>query len=173
MNQEQLLAKRDELVQEPHLGELELYRTPMTARGRAIYFGAPVAFIAVVVALYQTFTGHAISESDWIVVIASIFLVLILFYVIIALQNRTYVYAYTSGLVCFRGSKGRVIPWDEISKVWIQRNDEWKDTLIIDLNDYTRIKFPNFSSRGSASDEALKKFIEEKMRTRRAFPHGE
>ena len=52
MNQKQLLAKRDELAQEYHLGELELYRTPQTPRELAIGLAMGGLALLVFIPLY-------------------------------------------------------------------------------------------------------------------------
>lgn len=77
MNQEQLLAKRDELARENQLGELELYRTPMTFGGQLACLGwnrrrmvMKVKMVAVVVGiilLLSALTGCSDIQKGYII----------------------------------------------------------------------------------------------------------
>ena len=169
MNQDQLLAQRDGLAQAYHLGELELYCTPMTAKEWWTILAVttlvsslatmPFLFVATLLMYHSLSPGIALL-SMVIPTAAPIFVVFcFIVYVIYSRTDQTSVYVYTSGLVCLRRGEGRVVHWEEIRKVWIQGDE----TLVAELNDATRIRFPFLPSRGSARNNALQKFIEEKM----------
>jgi hypothetical protein len=160
MNQEQLLAQRDELVREYHLGELELYRTPMPARERAIIAAVGFGFCLVLGIIADLLSQ---DQFDLAILIGVIAVGVCIWYALDFL-NRTPVYVYTNGLVFVRRSGGRVVHWEEIRKMEIDRDSEGSfETLFVELNDNTRICFPESRSRGSASNKALQMFIEEKM----------
>jgi len=176
MNQEQFLAQRDKLAQENHLGELELYCTPLTSRERAIFAAVFFGLFLVIGAFFalesifnrQDTVPLFIPGFALLVVLFSLFISLMTF-VFISPFGLTSVYIYTNGLVCLRRSGGRVVHWEEIRKVWIE-DSEPPPTLFAELNDDTRFQFPSETgfwflarSRGSASNRALQKFIEEKM----------
>lgn len=158
----QLLAKRDELVREYHLGELELYRTPMPARKRAIIAAVGFGFclvLGIIVSLSQDQFDLATTA-----ILIGVFAVGACIWYALDFLNRTSVYVYTNGLVFFRRGGGRVVHWEEIRKVEIDRDSEGSfETLFVKLNDNTSICFPESRSRGSASNNALQMFIEEKM----------
>jgi hypothetical protein len=170
MNQEQLLAQRDELVREDHLGELELYCTPKKSKERAKFTAGVSAMVLgfslvlfVIVALFLILSGQTLDLSLFSLPAFLILVAICIWYVLSLFTNRTSVYVYTNGLVCLRRSGGRVVHWEEIRKVEIYWDSEGFDTLFVELNDNTRIQFPESRSQGSASNEALRKFIEEKM----------
>jgi len=174
MNQEQLLAQRDELAQENHLGELELYCTPLTSRERAIVAAGVFGLTLVIGAVELISSQQDIDIAAFAIIVVLMALVFslttfITTSIFISLGDLTSVYVYTNGLVCLRRSGGRVVHWEEIRKVWIE-DSEPPSTLFAELNDDTRIKFPSEIGiwiiarfRGSASNKALQKFIEEKM----------
>jgi hypothetical protein len=168
MNQEQLLARRDELARENQLGELAMYRTPMTFRGRvilgAVFGGLALLFLSGVVAYGQA--ANPIGFQGFPTPVAVIFYAILVSLIPVgySLTDRNYVYVYTNGLVCFNSSGGeQIIHWGEIDKVgrawWGSRNP----AIYVKLNDDTRMKLPTLGSHGSASNGALQQFIEGKM----------
>lgn len=168
MNQEQFLARRDELAQENHLGKLEMYRTPMTFRGRVI-LGAVFGCLALLFLSGMVAFGQAANPIGFqgfptpVAVIVPVILVSLI-PVGYSLTDRNYMYVYTNGLVCFNSSGGeQIIHWGEIHEVgrawWGSRNP----AIYVKLNDDTRMKLPTLGSRGSASNGALQQFIEAKM----------
>lgn len=124
MKQEQLLARRDELAQENHLGKLEMYRTPMTFRGRVI-LGAVFGGLALLAFIVLGASGHLLLRIFHAILFG---LIISLFPLASSLTDRNYVYVYTNGLVCFNSSGGeQIIHWGEIRKVgW----GSWPNTYI-------------------------------------------
>lgn len=167
MNQKQLLAKRDELAQEYHLGELELYCTPQTPWELAKVTALCVLAVLVITPLYLLFHRKILYVFTGPVGVATLALFCLvmgyLIFAIVYLGNRTSAYVYSNGLVCLGWSGGRVVHWEEIRKVGIEGAHGDIDFLFVKLNDGTGIRFPQNTSQGSASNEALQKFIEEKM----------
>jgi len=156
MNQEQLLARRDELAREYHLGKLELYCTPLISESWAIY-GRVIAGVALALLVLVIIIFHVQAQ------VAFAALVVVGFFSLIFLSDRTSVYVYSNGLVCFRGSEGRVVHWEEIRKVWISGGTKSGPALYAKLNDGTKISFPAISSQGSASNKDIQQFIEGNM----------
>jgi hypothetical protein len=167
MNEEQLLAQRDELARENHLGELVLYRTPWISVGKAIY-----ARVIAGVALALLLLLSCILLVSWVTVLGPLgpvtfvlvvlfFVLLVLFYVIF-LTDDTAIYVYSKGLVCLRRSGGRVVHWGEIRQVKIAGYGR-STRLSARLNDGSRIPFPNTFSHGSTSYRHLQQFIEGKI----------
>jgi hypothetical protein len=108
MNQEQLLARRDELARENQLGELEMYRTPMTFRGRLI-LGAVFGGLALLAFIGMGAYAHYDIPPLLLIYSAIPFSLIPVGY---PLTDRNYVYVYTNGLVCFNSSGGeQIIHW--------------------------------------------------------------
>ena len=163
MNQEQLLAQRDELAREYHLGELALYRTPWIPEGWVIY--ARVIAIVVIAALVLVSSSN--GQPGGAIVILPLG---VLFYLTF-LSDDTSVYVYWNGLVCLRRSGGQVVHWEEIRTVWISGGGRWSlRVLKATLNDGTTIRFPATSSHASASLEDIRQFIQGNMAFKRDLP---
>lgn len=68
-----------------------------------------------------------------------------------------------ANLVYLNWQRSGVARWEEIDRINLQRGDESPTRLTVYLNDGTRIRFPDWPSRGSADLYTLKKYIEERM----------
>ena len=162
MNQEQLLAQRDELAREYHLGELAMYRTPWIPEGWVIY--ARVITIVAIAALVLVSSSNGQPQGALVPLALGV-----LFYLTF-LSDDTSVYVYSNGLVCLRRSGGQVVHWEEIRTVWRSGGGRSLRVLKATLNDGTTIRFPATSSQGSASLEDIRQFIQGNMTFKRDLP---
>ena len=168
MNQEQSLARRDELARENQLGKLELYRTPLTFRERVI-LRAVFGGFALLVLIVLGANGHLLFG-----ILLGLVISFYLFPLVQSPIDRNDVYIYTNGLVCFNSSGGeQIVHWGEIREVGSVGGGRSRSGYdYVKLNDGTSIRLPEFGSLGSANFGVLKRFIEEKIHRRENGPTG-
>ncbi len=114
MNQEQLLAQREELAREYHLGELELYRTPMTFKGWTIFLGGLVAFFLLFFLAIAYFSGNLIGNLPSVgIILLAVLGGLVIGYIGTYFTYYS-VYIYTNGLIYLNWQRSGVARWEEI-----------------------------------------------------------
>jgi len=164
MNQEQLLAQRDELAREFHLGELAMYRTPWIPERSVLYARVITIVVLALLVLVPSLNG----QPDGFIILLPLGGI---FYFIF-LADDTSVYVYWNGLVCLKRSGGQVAQWEDIRTVGISGGYGGRGLRVLraTLNDGITIRFPATSSPGSASLEDIEEFIRGNMALNRDLP---
>ena len=168
------LARRDDLAREHKLGKLELQRAAMSFKRWVLITGGSMlgfyAILAVIVFLAQAHSANAGSGTEnsaniFDVMIGMLFIVcvpLLLWFSFYYMLNNTTISLYTRGIVSLSVNKEKVALWKDISWVQTVRGVRGSTYRVIHLSDGTRIRLTNLPARGSASFDALEKFIQQK-----------
>ena len=165
------LARRDELAREHNLGKLELQRTVMTFKRWALITGGGMvgfyAILAVIVVLTLPHATTARPGTDSAGLIlgemaAAVLMIGVPGFSFVYLMNNQSVALCTRGLIYFGVTREQVALWKDVSWVQTVRGMRGSSYRVIHLSDGTRIRLTNLPARGSASLDALEKFIQEK-----------
>ncbi len=132
MNQEQLLAQRDELAREYHPGEFEMQRTFETFKEWTISVVGCLVAVILPTFLFVIAIGYFAGDFPYIemfqvfgiALLCTLGLPYIIYIGLYYSAYNTDVYIYTNGLVYLNRHRSGVARWEEIDRVDLREYSE-------------------------------------------------